>query len=403
MDSAAFMGLFKPPNSKKPKPNLKTDEEKKATREKYEQSGRNRSFHPGWLDEFKWLEYDDAVGMKCTICKERETVGSYITGCKNYKKTSLQYHELSDSHIENVKRHNALINPESTQAAATLRQLTKKTVVQLSLKFRNVHYLCKKGRPYVDYILLCHLDEVKGLDIGDQYRTNLSATEFASYIAQAERDKIRCEISKSKFVSAISDGTTDCSIQEAEIVYVRTCRNGKIEVFFSLVKNVAKGDAASICQVMVAGLENLCTDYKTKLVGTGTDGASTMLGAKSGAVQRLRELTERPFIIGVHCSGHKLELAFKDTLKSKINLYAKLELFLLNLYYFYRNSNLTRSGLKDSFKALNMKHLLPTRVGGTRWVGHIELAIQTFLRGYRAIVQHQEQVYIFTRQSIFNQ
>ena len=33
-----------------------------------------------------------------------------------------------------------------------------------------------------------------------------------------------------------------------------------------------------------------------------------------------------------------------------------------------------------------MKHLLPTPVGGTQWVGHIELAIQTFLRGYQAIV-----------------
>ena len=73
------MDLFKPPLSKKPKPNLKSDEEKMATREKYEQSGRNRSFQPGWLDEFRWLEFEDAVGMKCTICKAREKVGSHIS------------------------------------------------------------------------------------------------------------------------------------------------------------------------------------------------------------------------------------------------------------------------------------------------------------------------------------
>ena len=37
-------------------------------------------FNPGgWLDEFRWLEFEDAVVMKCTICKARETVGSYIS------------------------------------------------------------------------------------------------------------------------------------------------------------------------------------------------------------------------------------------------------------------------------------------------------------------------------------
>ena len=114
MDRQAFMDLFKPPPSKKPKPNIKSDEEKKVTREKYEQSGRNRAFQNGWLDEFKWLEFEDAVGMKCTICKARKMVGSYITGCKNYKKTSLQYHELSDSHIE-VSLLHFLLKPVSMQ------------------------------------------------------------------------------------------------------------------------------------------------------------------------------------------------------------------------------------------------------------------------------------------------
>ena len=28
---------------------------------------------------------------------------------------------------------------------------------------------------------------------------------------------------------------------------------------------------------------------------------------------------------------------------------------------------------------------MPTRVGGTRWVGHIFLAVENFLKGYQAI------------------
>ena len=75
-------------------------------------------------------------------------------------------------HIDDVKRHNASINPSATEAAIAFQKLTKKAIVQLKLKFRNVQYLCKiKGRPYVDYITMCELDEAKGLDIGSQYRT----------------------------------------------------------------------------------------------------------------------------------------------------------------------------------------------------------------------------------------
>lgn len=53
----------------------------------------------------------------------------------------------------------------------------------------------------------------------------------------------------------ISDGTTDCSYQEAKIVIVRSCNKGKVNVHFSLVKNVPKGDSQTICRGLVDGLE----------------------------------------------------------------------------------------------------------------------------------------------------
>jgi hypothetical protein len=157
---------------------------------------------------------------------------------------------------------------------------------------------------------------------------------------------------------------------------------------------VSRGDAETICGVMQDGLKNLSVNYKDKLVGTGTDGASTMLGAKTGAVQRLREAVNRPFIVGVHCNGHKLELSFKDSIKTQIPLYNKVELFLTNLYYFYRNSNVSRSGLKESSKAFGKKMVYPTRVSGTRWVGHLKIAIENFLKGYDMFVTHLGQVHI---------
>jgi len=48
--------------------------------------------------------------------------------------------------------------------------------------------------------------------------------------------------------------------------------------------------------------------------------------------------------------------------------------------------------LKGSFKSLEEKVHLPTRIGGTRWVGHLLRALEKIVSGYKAIKQHLEQV-----------
>ena len=36
--------------------------------------------------------------------------------------------------------------------------------------FRNFHALITKRRPFTDFIWMCELDEIKGVDIGETYR-----------------------------------------------------------------------------------------------------------------------------------------------------------------------------------------------------------------------------------------
>ena len=45
----------------------------------------------------------------------------------------------------------------------------------------------------------------------------------------------------------------------------------------------------------------------------GSDGASVMLGKKSGVLVLLKE--QQPSLIGIHCSAHRLELCYKDAMK----------------------------------------------------------------------------------------
>ena len=69
----------------------------------------------------------------------------------------------------------------------------------------------------------------------------------------------------------------------------------------------------------------------------------------------------------------------------------KLDTLLLGLYY-YHNSPLNRANLKASYQSLQKSPLMPTCVGGTRWVSHILKTLDHFVRGYAPIVQHLEQI-----------
>ena len=52
----------------------------------------------------------------------------------------------------------------------------------------------------------------------------------------------------------------------------------------------------------------------------------------------------------------------------------KVLTLLTGLYYMYRNSPLNRTNLKNAFRYLSINIKLPTRAGGTRWVGHLLLS-----------------------------
>jgi len=101
-----------------------------------------------------------------------------------------------------------------------------------------------------------------------------------------------------------------------------------------------------------------------------------MIGKNGGVSALLMQL--QPSLITVHCFAHRLELAYKDTVEGK-RLYESYTVLLMGLHYFYH---------KRSFQSLNETSVMPTRVGGTRRVGHMVRSIEKCLRGYHAI-RHQ--------------
>jgi hypothetical protein len=108
---------------------------------------RKRNFIPSWTTTYTWLE-NGSNGMTCTICTKYEKTGTFITGCKNYKRDTINQHEKSEAHQFNVTKYNGQKNPENSEGDRALRTMNQLQVNRMALLFRNVLALSKKGRPY---------------------------------------------------------------------------------------------------------------------------------------------------------------------------------------------------------------------------------------------------------------
>ena len=114
---------------------------------------------------------------------------------------------------------------------------------------------------------------------------------FTHYIAKVERKKVSDQIRNAQFVTVLSDGSTDSSITEQEMSFVRTCRDGEVLVTFAAIKKVEKGNAEAIhnsLKFAVTSSDYLAipwNDFTSKLVGLGCD-AAVMLGRRNGLVAK---------------------------------------------------------------------------------------------------------------------
>ena len=106
--------------------------------------------------------------MKCTVCTQHGRLTNsqvklkhkhlFITGCSNFKLSTITDHEKSKGHLDACDVHNAGKKPTETAAYKSLLTLNEKNWKQLDLKFRNVYAVIKQNRPISDYMWLNELD-----------------------------------------------------------------------------------------------------------------------------------------------------------------------------------------------------------------------------------------------------
>ena len=154
---------------------------------------------------------------------------------------------------------------------------TYQNVSRLSILFRNAHALVKNSRPVSDFKWLCDVDQMKNVDIGPTYRNDKSCKEFIVAMAEVERSKIEKAVREAPFVCIMSDGSTDVSTIENEMVYIQLANHGKIQCFFLGCIECETSNAIGIYDAIKKSLnfDGLSTDdILKKVVAFVGDGAS---------------------------------------------------------------------------------------------------------------------------------
>ena len=105
-----------------------------------------------------WLETDNDANptiMYCSLCRKygKQSIrmisstgtlrnkGTFISGCTNFRASTVSEHEESKGHLHAVAMEKAKTQPEKTLGYASLLKLHERERESLQLKFRNVHVL----------------------------------------------------------------------------------------------------------------------------------------------------------------------------------------------------------------------------------------------------------------------
>ena len=186
---------------------------------------------------------------------------------------------------------------------------------------------------------------------------------LAGFVKKKIVSEIKNDSSGDTVIGVISDETSDISRNEQiPLVISHIDSSGqKSESFVGFIKT-DQTDGETLFNLITDEMLNLGLDL-SGVVGLGFDGASNMSGCNKGGATRFKNCSPRA--IYVHCYGHLLSLATKDTLSSIPLLRNTLGL-MQQLYVFLESSPKRHAMfLKQGDVVTTLKSL-----SVTRWTAH---------------------------------
>ncbi|KAJ8303281.1 hypothetical protein KUTeg_019677 [Tegillarca granosa] len=357
-----------------------TDSKSDQDESKPGQSMKSRSFSEAWLSKFPWLIYEDCA-MKCDICVKTHQSNPFVTGCKNFRTSTLTRHESSKSHTTALKNLQLQIHfkkcVENAEKVAENYQnsdgQTKRHIVQL----KTVYCMAKCGISARNFGNSMQLQQENGCKFADDYFVKPeTVTEMETVLGdQIEKDLI-CDILDCPYIGIMLDETCDITVEKKLVVYIRYIKNGEATVSYLGNKKVTDCTAGCLKVALFEFLESKDViknnDYSS-LMWLGTDGASVMVGCRNGlGVKMKTEYNNK--LVQVHCVAHRLNLAASQV-STGIPYMEDYKRYIQLLYKFYSDSSVRYDKLRELQTLLHGKVKQVPEGTSVRWLS-VESAVK---------------------------
>ena len=280
-------------------------------------TARIRKFQESWKETFPWVVHDaNQDVMYCSTCRRYPAFAnlqsSLYIGCGSggkYRIDSLVHHNTSKEHYRCSLQFEKDSNPQYVEP---IKAVVQRNVVQLSEKcrsalqclFNTAFFVAHEEPAFRKFAGLGELQKKNGVQFGEQYKNDKGCKTFISYIAQVEKGKIQSAVSDSRFMSILSDRSTDSGIAEQEAVYIRYVnKKGRSVCHFVDIVALESANADGILHAIdqsLLGIGITKTTLEQKLVGCNFDGASVMLGSKTGVATQLNERVNQNIVRAVN-------------------------------------------------------------------------------------------------------
>ena len=144
------------------------------------------------------------------------------------------------------------------------------------------------------------------------YTNTTSRKEFLQAAKEVYWKKLKDDIFNSPFYSISVDESTDRTMVQHLIIYITYLTNegrGQCDTKFIHLLQIRDGTSQSMYDAVTYLLAEMDLSL-IKLVGFGSDGASSMRGIHEGLSTKLRR--DAPHFLDIHCIAHREALATND-------------------------------------------------------------------------------------------
>lgn len=304
---------------------------------------RERSFNPTWYKIFPWLHYcTEKDFVLCHTCMTQHKQGNiklstklemaFIeTGFTNWKKAIEKFkdHEDSSCHreainVSEIAERNANL-PEMFDSKLTYEKFDNRQAFLEILE--SIRYLGRQGLPLRGHDdsqgnfmqlmmskarnnskLRAWLEKKK-----EKYTDHHIQNEILKIMALSILRDIAKNIESGVYYTIMADEVTDAANHEQFVLCLRWVDDdlNPHEEFIGLqsVPNIAADTLVAVIRDVLIRMNLSITNCR----GQCYDGASNMVGAKSGVATQIKNYEPRGIL--THCYGHALQLAVGDTVK----------------------------------------------------------------------------------------